>query len=226
MAVTWITAQDLDNPASPNAEAAAETASWILYKLTAEKYAGQRTATEWLGLRGVDATLCPTFTDYGDFTWITYQDRASLRSVRLRGRPVISIQSVVTDSGVLDPSGYKLINSAVLYSNVDTWRLAGGVTVEYTYGLMPPRAGLVAARRLGNEIALAMEDSGNCALPQRVQSVSRQGMDFTVLDPQDFLEKGRTGIYEIDLFIAAANPTGARKKPRVFSPDLPRGERS
>ena len=63
---------------------------------------------------------------------------------------------------------------------------------------------------------------GDCSLPERVTSVSRQGMSWTLLDPQDFLESGRTGIYEIDLMLASLNPARALARPRVFSPDLPR----
>jgi hypothetical protein len=33
-----------------------------------------------------------------------------------------------------------------------------------------------------------------------------------------------TGIYEVDLFLSTHNPSGALKKPKVFSPDRPRGE--
>ena len=49
-------------------------------------------------------------------------------------------------------------------------------------------------------------------------------MSFTLLDPQDFLDKGRTGIYEIDLMLSALNPAGALKRARVFSPDIRRAE--
>lgn len=48
---------------------------------------------------------------------------------------------------------------------------------------------------------------------------------MTVLDGQEFLDHGRTGIYEVDLFLKAANPSGALNKTRVLSPDLPRVRR-
>ena len=49
-------------------------------------------------------------------------------------------------------------------------------------------------------------------------------MSWTLLDPQDFLDKGRTGIYQVDLFLRTVNPDGARLRARVFSPDIPRGK--
>jgi hypothetical protein len=46
-----------------------------------------------------------------------------------------------------------------------------------------------------------------------------------MLDPQDFLDRGKTGIYEIDMFITSANPRGALKKPQVYVAGRPSGEK-
>ena len=56
-------------------------------------------------------------------------------------------------------------------------------------------------------------------------SISRQGVSYTVLDSQDFIDELRTGIYAIDLFLKTANPDKARARSRVFSPDMPRARR-
>jgi hypothetical protein len=80
----------------------------------------------------------------------------------------------------------------------------------------------MAAKALADQFVLAMQGSEECTLPQRVTSISRQGMSMTLLDPQDFLDKGRTGIYQVDLFLTTINPDGARLRSRVFSPDTPR----
>ena len=71
---------------------------------------------------------------------------------------------------------------------------------------------------LANELLLADSNSPDCRIPERVQSVSRQGVSWTMIDPQDFLDKGRTGIYEVDMLIRAVNPSGAKRRVRVFSP--------
>jgi hypothetical protein len=55
--------------------------------------------------------------------------------------------------------------------------------------------------------------------------VTRQGVSFQMFDPQMFINQGRTGIYEVDVFIASVNPGRASKRARVFSPDQPRGYR-
>jgi hypothetical protein len=104
------------------------------------------------------------------------------------------------------------------------WSSCDDIEVTYTYGAPPPAAGKHAAKVMADQYVLAATGDDACALPQRVTQVSRQGMSWTLLDPQDFLDKGRTGIYQADLFLRAANPSGALLRARVFSPDIPRGK--
>jgi hypothetical protein len=60
----------------------------------------------------------------------------------------------------------------------------------------------------------------DCALPARVQTLTRQGMSMAILDPQEFLAFGRTGLYEVDLAIAAVNPHGLRRRATAWSPEV------
>jgi hypothetical protein len=85
--------------------------------------------------------------------------------------------------------------------------------------------GKVAAKRLAQEFIRLWTGDDDCALPRRVTSVSRQGVNYTILDQQDFIAELRTGIYEIDLFLKTNNPHGAKKRSRVFSPDIPRARK-
>lgn len=226
MAVTWISAQDLLTPSDPYAEVAAQYASWILYKLTGEKYPGIRTSTEWIGLRGTQPGLCETFTDHGDFTWVSEGGTYGSREVKLRGQPVVEVTSVNNGGVVLDPAQYHVVNHSTLV-NVDgsAWNLSNGIAVTYRHGTKPPAAGIFAAIRLANELILAMAGDENCALPANIQSLTRQGISMQFIDPSAFIDKGQTGIFEVDLFIAAANPTKARKRAKVFGANIPRGER-
>jgi hypothetical protein len=234
MAVTWITGEDTNDPGSPHADAAAEAASWVLYKLTAEKYPGIRTTTEWYGLESARCNSCEAFGLYD--AWISDNSfsfphrHLAIESqpsvIKLRGRPAHSITEVEVDGETLDPSQYALWSNAVLGRVGETcWDFNRGVTVTYKYGINPPELGRIAAIRLANEIILSIVDLENCSLPDRVTAVTRQGVSYTVLDPQTFLQDGRTGMYEIDLFIKTANPDNARKRPKIFSPDRPRGRR-
>jgi hypothetical protein len=97
--------------------------------------------------------------------------------------------------------------------------------ITYAYGQNPPTSGKMAARTLAIEFAKLWSDDETCALPQRVTSVSRQGVSFTILDQQDFIQELRTGLYVIDLFLKSVNPDGARRKSKVYSVDTPRARR-
>lgn len=99
---------------------------------------------------------------------------------------------------------------------------ADGLIIEATYGIAPPPAGVRAAKVLATEIYLSRTDPDACRLPKRTQSISRQGISMTMLDPMEFLDGGRTGLYDVDLFLAAHNPHRATRRPAVLSPDQPR----
>jgi hypothetical protein len=153
----------------------------------------------------------------------TYPMTATGRIV-LSGRPVQQVHSVTVGDELLDPSQYRLYNGMVLDLNPGAGRRFPWcgrdpqVEVDYTYGVfeLPPLV-QSAVDKMASEITLAEAGSNQCRLPQRVTSVQRQGMSWTLIDPQDFLDDGRTGIYEVDMAIKATNPAGARRRARVFS---------
>jgi hypothetical protein len=142
--------------------------------------------------------------------------------IRLRGSPVKRIVDVWADGKHLDPADYVLLDQGTLGFLGSSACCASCVMVTYLYGSLPP-GGEQAAVKLADELIAAAEGE-DCDLPQRVTSVSRQGVSWTLLDPQEFLRDRRTGIYEIDLLLAAINPAKALLRPRVFSPDLPRAQ--
>jgi hypothetical protein len=128
----------------------------------------------------------------------------------------------------LDPSEYSLRNNSYLVrTNGIPWVLDAihELEIVYTHGTPPPAAGKRAAIRLANELILSDKGSSLCALPERISTVARQGVTYTMLDPQEFISNGKVGIYEIDLFLAAVNPYRAKKRPKVFSPGSVRTER-
>jgi hypothetical protein len=143
--------------------------------------------------------------------------------LHLSGRPVTDVARVVGPSG--RDLSYELSNGFVL--TLDRRQLASSmcgeypeVTVTYTYGSEPPAMVARAIEVLANEIQLASQDQP-CRLPERVTNVSRQGISWTVIDPQDFLDDGRTGIYEVDLVLNTVNLGRAKARARVFSPEFP-----
>lgn len=95
----------------------------------------------------------------------------------------------------------------------------GTFSVTANYGMTPPKMGVMACATMAAELALAMSGEPN-QLPERVTNLVRQGVSITMLDPMTFLKEGKTGIYQVDLFLQAYNPTQKQRRPRVFSPDL------
>lgn len=91
--------------------------------------------------------------------------------------------------------------------------------IELEYGRQPPQMGKEAAQKLACELVKACVGE-DCALPARVTSVARQGVSFSILDPQDFLSEGRTGLYEVDLFLKAVNPNGLQRRATAWAPGI------
>lgn len=88
-----------------------------------------------------------------------------------------------------------------------------------SYGADPPPIGFSAASALGAEFAKSRAGLPN-RLPVRLQSITRQQVSMTVLDPMAFLDKGLTGVVEADMFISAYNPNRQKRRPQVWSPDM------
>lgn len=95
--------------------------------------------------------------------------------------------------------------------------------VSYSQGEdVPPGGGLVAGI-LACEYAKGMCGDSSCRLPQRVSTVSRQGVTVAMLDNFTGLGTGFTGIWEIDDWVMTYT-TNLRQGPwqasSVSSPDL------
>lgn len=228
MAIPWISAADTIDPNGPYTESAVQFASMVLFKLSAEKYTGVQTSTEVYTLDvPVSISTAPALITGKMYNLPRFTDNAH-RNLRLRNTPVRSVVSVRYLGRELDPSEYSLRNNSYLVRTGGLpWILdpLQEIEVTYTHGTPPPAAGKRAAIRLANELILSDKGSSICALPERIQSVARQGVSYTIMDPQEFISNGKVGIYEIDLFLAAVNPSKAKKRPRVFTPGSVRAER-
>ncbi len=64
---------------------------------------------------------------------------------------------------------------------------------------------------------------GECALPDQLLTLSRNGVEVQVADPQALLDAGLTGIESVDLWIRSVNPAKKAQPSRVWSPDASRG---
>lgn len=150
--------------------------------------------------------------------------------------PVAVIDEVLVDGIVLDPSAYRLDyvrGQAVLVRtdgecwpecqdmNVDVDQ-PGSFAITYQRGVAVPRAGQIAAGELAAEFAKACSGA-ECALPQQMASLSRNGVDIEMVDPATIAEEGLTGIKNVDLWIRSVNPARRAQRSRVASVDTYRG---
>ena len=244
MSNLWITPEELGVYAETEfAYEAAKSASYLMWSLSGRKFSGITTVTE----RYVCATLAyrygPSvrnnkaelvmgdiynipYTDMDSYTAVTTDGLSPQSRLRLRGRPVTKIHTIRNRSGVVvDPSSYYLVDHSTIQAVTGARWTPCDIEVTYSYGTEPPTLGRLAARTLAFEFCKLWNGDDDCQLPQRVTSVSRQGVSYTILDSQEFIDDLRTGLYVVDMFLKSVNPDKARAKARVFTPDVPRGRR-
>lgn len=146
----------------------------------------------------------------------------SLSELVLTGWPLISVEQVTIDGVELDEAAYEINDwRRLVRIDGDAWpACSDDFEIKFTYGAAPPSPGVAAAASLGCQLALACSGSGDCRLPQRVQSITRQGVSMVLLDPFTFFDDGRTGLYDVDLFLAAYGPTAKKRWPSlIVNPD-------
>lgn len=150
-------------------------------------------------------------------------------SVVLPG-PVSAVTEVRVDGVVISSSAYRLDGSRLVRTDGLAWptcqslalpaSAVGTWQVSYTRGLAVPAGGQIAAGVLACEFAKALCRDSSCALPQRVQTITRQGVTMAMLDPFTGIEKGHTGIWLIDSWVSSVlNPP---RSSAVYSVDVPR----
>jgi hypothetical protein len=157
-----------------------------------------------------------------------------LSELTLGAYPLREINEVRIDGAVVDPSTYRIDDDRWLVRidpDLIGWpccqRLDLPVTeldtfqVTFTWGQAPPRAGVIAAKHYA--IQLAKGHAGDpCTVPERVLNISVPGATYTLLDPLEFLDKGRTGVPLVDQWLAAVNPNRLMRRAQVISPDIGR----
>lgn len=221
-----------------------QLASEILWMLTGRRWLGVG-CEETVTLRSTGRTegrgtwpysrtwgLCPCW-GFGswsnDWLWppATYTGLHIARpfAIKLPRAEVSSIVSV-TIGGVAF-TNYELTGDGWLRrTDGSGWPVCGDDTViTYQYGTPPPMGGVEAAVALGTEFAKDMYNLDDCQLPSRTTSISREGITMTVIDPQDFLDKGRTGLISVDMWLTAINPKPRAQRAMIWSPDLPVAQR-
>ncbi len=230
----WVTVRDLgpDYETSDYAAEAVKAASYLMWALSGRKYSGVNTTTEryvrfapLINTRLIQEAAIVNSRINKALSivepWVSAETR-----IRLRGQPVQEVLTVRNvNGGIVPVDSYYMVDHSTLQFSEGALIVPADIEVSYIYGSQPPALGKMAARRVAIEFVKLWEGDTDCALPQRVTSVTRQGVTYTVLDSQDFLEEMRLGIYEVDLFLKTNNPSRAQKRSKVFSPDIPKARR-
>lgn len=157
-----------------------------------------------------------------------------LYSVRLPG-PIQAITEVLVDGDVVPASAYRVDDRDTLVRiDGEDWPLCNDLSlaptepgtwqVEYTFGTPVPDGGRLAAAVLACELAKAVCRSSDCRLPQRIQTLTREGVTVGFIDPFEGLEDGRTGLWSVDAWVASI--TRVPQRSTVHSPDRPRNARA
>lgn len=150
--------------------------------------------------------------------------------VLLGSGQVIGVDEVRIGGEVVDPAEYALVGGRRLVRDVGVrWpacQLLGHdddapdvLVVDYRWGQPLDDVGHYAILAFGCELLKAMLNI-ECRLPPGVTSVTRQGISVDVLDPFEFMQEGRTGVYEFDLWLHTVNPAGLRRASKVRTPDI------
>lgn len=137
--------------------------------------------------------------------------------------PVREVTEVRISGQVLNPAQYRLEGDLLYRVGGEEWPSQdlsrpldepGTWSVTYTRGNTPPAGTAVLVALLAKEFLDAC-GGGKCRLPRRVQTVSRQGVTYQMVDPTDIYRDGLTGLPEIDVWLSSVNPNRLQAPPRV-----------
>lgn len=144
-------------------------------------------------------------------------------AVHLPG-PVVAVTEVKIGATVLPQDGYA-VEGNVLYRLSGPWPgqnlnapagNEGTWTVTYERGQAVPSGVDKLTGLLAQEMYAACTGNGKCRLPRNVTGVTRQGVTYQVYNPQDIYGSGKTGLPEIDSWLAAVNPHTVTQAPVVL----------
>lgn len=239
----WVNPQDLAGGSfadTVDLESVCTVATEILFLLSGRRY-GVRTETtrpyageHVCGWGYLAASVGGDLAVDGDWRW-RYQRNEGAPDWLLLKSPVQSVLTVKVDGVTLAPEEYllydnrKLVRAPGANGSAVTWPIfqrldlddtdEGTFSITYQWGRSVPAGARLAAQVFATELAKYVNKDSDCALPDRLVSVTRQGVTQTLMDPSQFIKEARTGLYLVDTWLGAVNPNGNRRRPVVLSPD-------
>lgn len=147
--------------------------------------------------------------------------------IRLMG-DVEEIIEVTIGGIAVDPAAYRVDDKHWLVrQDGECWpdcpdmnNPAGGedvLEVTYLRGNPVPTALLRAASTLADEWAKACAGA-DCRLSNRVTSLARNGIQIEMLTPDELMEDGLTGLWDVDQVILAINPHRRKQRGQIYAP--------
>lgn len=194
-------------------EAAAVEATWVLWSLTGERFHGDQCWVDDYKLRrGFGCRIELTHWPLGTVASVSRVDLCS-DEVGVTG-----IGDELSSWCAL-PSGIVKIccSDNTFGSSTYFCQCSGTNVIRVRYNVrnnLPPGADR-AVFNLATQYLKALLGDPGCKLPDRITTITRQGASWTVLDPQEFLTQGRTGLAQVDHWLSAANQRGFV---RVYDP--------
>lgn len=146
-------------------------------------------------------------------------------------RPLSAVSSIVTDDGVtawsedweqIGQSIYTQGNYVLGVSRVCGPRVRK-LRLTYRYGSTVTTATRTTLLYYARQLYLAgpLGNLDECQLPERVVSINREGISMSLVDPQNFLDRGRTGVTRVDQWLASYHGRTGLRSSGVFSADCP-----
>jgi hypothetical protein len=142
----------------------------------------------------------------------------------------------VADDGTETPLTYRRVGGMLLVGaansyEVPLWRTNwadGGrealYRLTYTFGSTLTTTARAMILHYARQFYVWLGDTDDeCELPENVTSITREGLGIELATPQDFLDRGRTGLAKIDSWLAQVNAKRALRPAGVYTPDSPPG---
>ena len=132
-----------------------------------------------------------------------------------------AVTEVRLEAGTLAPANYQLVeNYYLLRTDGNPWPCCDtDFEIDITYGEpLPPGANVFAGQLAWEYLKACNPSLGECELPERVVSVTRQGTTLNLIDPQDFINEGLTGLTSVDIWVNALNPQRLQRRAYAVNP--------
>lgn len=150
---------------------------------------------------------------------------------------VVSLVRVLSDGTEIPVSFLRVGNSVQVTesgmgSSVPLWRTnwSSGIGMGHLYRLtyrfgstVTPTARAMVLYYAHEFLLWLAGNESECDLPENVTSIDREGLGIQLATPQDFLDRGRTGLAKIDTWLAQVNAKRSLRPSQVFTPDAPPG---